>query len=451
MSVNSIESYQYKKEQLIKQFAAANPNQPFRLKKKTSNLFRHRQNTSVNWLDLNQFNQVIHIDVENLQAEVEGLITYKDFVAETLKYHCLPAIVPELKSITVGGAIAGLGAESSSFRHGWVHETAVELEVLLGNGEVVTCAPDNIHRDLYYAFPSSYGTLGYILKAKMRLIPVKPFVKLQRLHFTDPKKFFAKLAKLTDGLDADVAFIDAMGMGDDLHISMGSFTDHAPYVSDYSYRHIYYRSIPLKHEDYLTVHDYIWRWDADWFWCSKYFFMENTWLRLLLGKWMLKSTAYWRIMHFINTNRLGRLLNNFYGKKTETIIQDLQIPIEQAESFYYFFKDRIQINPMLICPIKINSSLDPFLFCKMDKNKLYINFGAYGNFIPSTQEKGYFNKLIETQVRQCGGNKWLYSNVFYSEDEFWNLFDKQAYFAAKKHYDPEGRLGDIYKKCSEKM
>ncbi len=120
---------------------------------------------------------MITIDPEHLIAEVEGLVTYEDFVRQSLKFNCLPAVVPELKSITVGGAIAGLGAESSSFKYGWVHETATELEVLLSDGRVVICSPTNEHRDLFYALPSSYGTLGYVLKAKMRLIPAKAYVQ----------------------------------------------------------------------------------------------------------------------------------------------------------------------------------------------------------------------------------------------------------------------------------
>lgn len=447
----SRELYQSKKQRLHKQFLShAQMDQPIRLKKKTSNLFRHRQKKSANWLDLNQFNRVISIDPVTLVAEVEGLTTYEDFVTESLKFNCLPAIVPELKSITVGGAIAGLGAESSSFKYGWVHETATELEILLATGEVITATPTNEHGHLFYAFPSSYGTLGYVLKAKMRLIPIKPFVKIERLHFTDASLFFKKLDELANH-PQEIDYIDAVAMDDHLIINLGYFVDQAPYVSNYKYMHIYYHSIPRKNQDYLTTEDYIWRWDPDWFWCSKYFFMENPGIRLLLGKWLLKSTVYWRIMHFINTNKWAKWLSGFYGKQTETIIQDLQIPIEHALEFYQFFKNEIHINPMLICPIKINTALDQFLFCKMDKNKLYINFGAYGNFIPSDQEKGYFNKQIEKKVIGCGGNKWLYSNVFYSETEFWQLFDKSAYMAIKKQYDPQARFGDIYSKCSEKM
>ena len=35
----------------------------------------------------------------------------------------MPAVVPQLKSITLGGAVAGVGIEATSFRYGLVHDT----------------------------------------------------------------------------------------------------------------------------------------------------------------------------------------------------------------------------------------------------------------------------------------------------------------------------------------
>ena len=48
-----------------------------------------------------------------------------------------PAVVPEFKSITVGGAYVGIGIASSSFKFGLVHENIIEAEVLLADGSIV--------------------------------------------------------------------------------------------------------------------------------------------------------------------------------------------------------------------------------------------------------------------------------------------------------------------------
>src|SRR5256885_3283163 len=139
---------------------------PLGLAKDTSNLFRDRSEGSKQRLDLHDFCHVIHVDAAQGWVDVEGLCTYEDLVAGTLPHGVMPAVVPQLKTITIGGASAGVGIEATSFRHGLVHDTLLEMDVLLPHGELVTCAPGNERRDLFFGFPNSYGTLGYALRLR---------------------------------------------------------------------------------------------------------------------------------------------------------------------------------------------------------------------------------------------------------------------------------------------
>jgi len=113
------------------------------------------------------FNQVLHVDPSGW-VDAEGMTTYEDLARECLAHGVMPTVVPQLKTITLGGAVAGVGIESSSHRHGLVHDGVLEIEVLLGDGRVVVATPGNEHADLFYGFPNSYGTLGYALRVKAR-------------------------------------------------------------------------------------------------------------------------------------------------------------------------------------------------------------------------------------------------------------------------------------------
>ncbi|HEY3076909.1 MAG TPA: FAD-binding protein, partial [Burkholderiales bacterium] len=114
------------------------------------------------------FNQVLQVDAAAGWIDTEGMITYEDLTRECLVHGLMPAVVPQLKTITLGGAVAGVGIESSSHRHGLVHDTMLELDVLLGDGRIVTCTATNEHADLFFGFPNSYGTLGYALRVKAK-------------------------------------------------------------------------------------------------------------------------------------------------------------------------------------------------------------------------------------------------------------------------------------------
>ena len=131
------------------------------------------------------------VDPQAGWVEAEGMVTYEALVAACLRHGVMPAVVPQLKTITLGGALAGVGIESSSHRQGLVHDTVLELDVLLGDGSIVSCSAHNAHSDLFFGFPNSYGTLGYALRVKAKTIPVKKYVRLSHLPFTNGQSYFA--------------------------------------------------------------------------------------------------------------------------------------------------------------------------------------------------------------------------------------------------------------------
>ncbi len=449
---NRRQSYVTKQQALVQQFAkkSAIAPQAIALHKKTSNLFRHRQ-ASNHKIDVRCFNQVIHIDTHAMLAEVDGMITYADLVDATLAYDCLPTVVPELKSITIGGALAGIGIESSSFRYGLVHETIVEFDVLVGDGRVLTCRADNDHRDLFFAFPNSYGTLGYALRVVVKLIPVKKYVKLEHHHFDNPTAYYQCFEKLCmTNRPGALTYIDGVVFNENsMAITTAEFVDQAPYTSDYKYMRIYYRSILQRTTDYLSTLDYIWRWDPDWFWCSKVFYMQNPVLRFLFGKWLLKSTRYWKIKEIMHRNPLLRRLNQMMATPSESVIQDVSVPIANAPAFFQFMHAEIGITPFWNCPFYPYDATANFDLFNTAPNQLYMNFGFW-DMLPSTQAPGHYNRLVENKVRELGGIKSLYSNVFYSEAEFWNIIDRDHYRMLKQKYDATHTFKDLYQKCTEK-
>ncbi len=421
-----------------------------RLGKQTSNLFRERDKGSEQTLTVRDFNHVLTINIEEGWAEVEGMTTYEAFTDETLKYGYMPAVVPQLKTITVGGAVAGVGIESSSFRYGLVHETMFELEVLLASGETIVCSPAQ-NADLFYGFPNSYGTFGYALRLKMKIVPVKPFVKIEHARYRSTESYFPALEKTTSGATESSAanqadFVDGTIFDpDELYITKGTFVDEAPFVSDYTYMDIYYKSIRVRHEDYLSVRDYIWRWDTDWFWCSAAFGAQHPLIRWLLGRKRLNSAVYWKIKNFAQRHPILMKTSAGFSRR-EYIIQDVDIPIATAPKFAEFFFENITIGPIWICPFRGSREAEKFNLYSFGPDKLYVNFGFW-NSVATKQPDGYYNRMVEKKVEELGGKKSLYSDSFYTPEEFWNIFDKPMYDQMKQKYDPQEKLKNLYDKA----
>ena len=418
---------------------------PVGLQKETSNLFRDRAAGARRRLDVRGFNEVLLIK-ENF-VEAEGMVTYGALVDECLAHGVMPAVVPQLKTITLGGALAGVGIESSSHRYGLVHDTVLEIEVLLGDGRIVTCTRDNEHSDLFYGFPNSYGTLGYALRVKAMTVPVKPYVHLTHLPFTDSKVFFNQLGRHLQASAA--AFIDGtIFEKNKLFITLGSFVDKAPYTSDYTFENIYYRSIAERSEDYLTVKDYLWRWDTDWFWCSKNVMAQNRFIRkFLFGRERLGSKTYTRIMRWNSRVGVSKMIERLLGLHSESVIQDVDIPLPRAAEFLDFYAKEIGLWPQWICPIGFDSRKEKFTLYPV-RYERYVNFGFWD--VKRTREAhppGHFNRLIERKVAELGGIKSLYSDSFFSEAEFSRFYGGELFEKLKAKYDPGGAFPGLYAKC----
>ena len=441
MTSSDIPAYAQRRERLIGELDAARANgSSIGLAKPTSNLFRHRLQTGTRRIDVRSFHHVLSIDTSKHIADVEGMTTYEELADQTLKFGLLPTVVPQLKTITIGGAISGIGIESSSFKYGLVHETIEEMEILLGDGSTIVCSATQ-NSDLFYGFPNSYGTLGYVLRLKVKLIPAKKYVKLTHTKFTVPAKFFAQMEASCASLRFD--YIDGVVFSsDEMYIITGKFTDDAPFVTDYTYMKMFYQSIRQREVDYLTAKDYIWRWDTDWFWCSKHFYVQHAPVRLLATKWLLNSKTYQHIMRL--SHKIMRDSN------TESVIQDVDIPIEHTVEFLDFLLREIRVLPIWICPFRSYDPSVTYDLYALDPKKLYINFGFWDT-VPSTQPEGHFNKKIEAKALALHGKKGLYSTAYYDEQTFWQIYNRPAYEALKSKYDPNSCFKDLYEKTVKRL
>jgi FAD/FMN-containing dehydrogenase len=416
------------------------------LAKETSNLFRNRTPAPRRRLDVREFRELLRIDPAAGTLEAEGMIPYEALVDECLGHGVMPAVVPQLKTITLGGAVAGVGIEASSHRYGLVHETVEELDVLAADGRVLACTPRNEHAELFYGFPNSYGTLGYALRVKARTARVKPYVRLEHLPFASAQAFFAGLEQRLRSGDAD--FVDATVFGPSrFYLTLARFADSAPFTSDYGYERIYYRSIPEKREDWLTVRDFIWRWDTDWFWCSKNVLAQHPLVRRLYGRARLGSKTYTKIMRWNSRIGATRALDRLRGLHTESVIQDVDVPLDRAGEFFDFYAREIGIWPQWICPIGPQANAARFALYPMS-NAWYVNFGFWD--VIRTREphaRGHYNRMIEEKVVALGGIKSLYSESYFPEAEFRRLYGGEAYSALKRKYDPRNVFPTLYAKC----
>ncbi|MCV7015595.1 FAD-binding oxidoreductase [Mycolicibacterium madagascariense] len=442
-------------ERLLASYRAIPQNATVRLAKPTSNLFRAREKATAKGLDVSGLTGVISVDPDARTADVAGMCTYEDLVAATLPYGLSPLVVPQLKTITLGGAVTGLGIESASFRNGLPHESVLEMDVLVGSGEIVTASRDE-HADLFSAFPNSYGTLGYSVRLKIELETVKPFVALRHLRFTSVADLVDAMERIveTGGLDGTpVDYLDGVVFSaDESYLCVGVQTSTPGPVSDYTGQDVYYRSIQHasgeKH-DRLTIHDYLWRWDTDWFWCSRAFGAQNPTIRRFWPRRFRRSSFYWKLIAYDRRFDIADRLEKRQGRPPlERVVQDIEVPIGRTAEFVDWFLQNVPIEPIWLCPLRLRDDAGWPLY-PIAAHHTYVNIGFWSS-VPATATEGQTNRLIEQKVSELDGHKSLYSDAYYSPEEFSELYGGETYATVKKTYDPDSRLLDLYAKAVQR-
>jgi FAD/FMN-containing dehydrogenase len=444
-------------EQLRASYAAIAPSDTVRLAKKTSNLFRHRAAASGPGLDVSGLGGVIGIDAAGRTADVQGMCTYERLVEETLRHGLIPYVVPQLKTITLGGAVTGLGIESTSFRSGLPHESVVEMDVFTGAGDVVTATPDNEHADLFRTFPNSYGSLGYATRLRIRLEPVPAYAALRHVRFHEADKLSAAIAEITERREWDGVQVDAMdGVAfepGEYYLTLATWTDErvstgstSGGTSDYTGRQIYFRSIQQRQTDLLTMHDYLWRWDTDWFWCSGAFGAQDPRIRRFWPRRWRRSDVYMRLLGLDRRYGIADRLDRRAGRpQRERVIQDVEIPVERLGEFLDWFDAEVGMRPVWLCPLVAHEKWPSY---PLEPARTYVNVGFWGTVhVGPDAPDAPRNRAIEAKVHDLDGHKSLYSDSFYDKETFDRLYDGPNLTAVKHRYDPDDRFISLYDKA----
>lgn len=455
--------YRTRVDVLLAQLRTRPAGSRIRLAKPTSNLFRPRTPTQTPGLDVSAFSGVLSIDPESATAEVLGMTTYEDLVAATLPYGFAPMCVPQLRTITLGGAVTGLGIEAASFHLGLPHESVLEMDILTGTGEVLTVTPDpdDPNRDLFFGFPNSYGSLGYALRLRIELDPVLPYVELRHLPFATAADMAAMISQIVDSREFEgrrVDFLDGtVFSADEQYLTLGFKVAEVPTeltVSDYTGMEVYYRSIQQKSRDVLTIHDYLWRWDTDWFWCSRAFGAQNPTIRRWWPKDRLRSDFYWKLVALDRRYALSARVDKMRGRPArEPVVQDVEVPVDRLAEFLDFFHREVGIQPVWVCPCKQRDPERRWPLYEFDPATTYVNVGFWSTVplpVGVDPEQGTVNRRIEAKVTELDGRKSLYSTAFYDRASFRSIYGGDAYDELKQRYDPQGRYLGLYEKVVER-
>ena len=147
-------------------------------------------------LDVSKMNKIVELDKTNLTLRVEPGVLLMDIYEHVEKEGLFYAPDPGEKSATIGGNISTNAGGMRAIKYGVTRDWVRGLEVVLPDGEIVQFGTKVVKNSTGYGLKDliigSEGTLGIIVEATLKLIPI-------------PKKTVSLLAPFKSREDAIAA------------------------------------------------------------------------------------------------------------------------------------------------------------------------------------------------------------------------------------------------------
>ncbi len=424
--------HEAKVERIARQLRQRTSKRPVSFKKKTPPHQvpkRYDSRRGDEKIDLSDLDQILEIDPVGMTCTAEPAVTFEEVVRATWRHGLVPIIVPEHKTITLGGAVAGCSIESMSFRDGGFHDTCLEYEIITAKGDVLRCSPDE-NPLVFQMIHGSFGTLGVLSKLKFKLIRAAPYVHVTYETYTTLEAFQQAIWGYFTRQDAD--YLDGQIFSPTKHVlCVGRFAERAPYVSRYDWLKAYCESIPRRAEDYLTLYDYLYRYDRG---------VTHVTPRSLVGR-----ALFGKLVHSDSVLRAADRFHRFLPAKSPPVIVDVFIPFSRSAEFMDWYHREMHFYPVWCVPYRRVRDYEwqtPRWWSGV-KDPLFLDLAIYG----LKQQPGRnLYKEFEDELQRVNGTKTLISYNYYDEQTFWSIWNKETWQAVKQLTDPDNIFRDLYTK-----
>lgn len=118
-----------------------------------------------------------------------------------------------------------------SHKVGLYQETIESYEVVLGDGSLITASRSS-NEDLYRALPWSHGSLGFLVALTLKIVKVKPYIKLSYIPVKGEEDYCDTIRLLSGDTSKDYPvsdYVEATIFSRDAAVVMtGDYSDYNP-------------------------------------------------------------------------------------------------------------------------------------------------------------------------------------------------------------------------------
>ena len=345
-------------------------------------------------------------EINPTNALVDGGTRWLDLLTQSIPQGLTPPILVDFLELTVGGTLSLGGIGSQAFRFGPQVDNVLELQVVTGKGELVSCSPTQ-NTELFNAARSGLGQFGIIVRARVRLIPAPPNARLYHAFYSSLPDFLSDLEKLIDDgrFDTVQGFAVPNGAGGWLYqlettkyFSPGSEPDDAALLSGLAFNQGTQSTQDMSYFDYLN--------------------------RLAPLVEFLRQIGVWAFPH--------PWVNLFVpAANAQTLI---------GETLANLTVDDVGQGPILIYPFNREVFRAPFF--RVPDSRHFFVFALLRNAVPPTPERAAelvaANRVLFERATMLDGKRYPFDSVPMTRHDWQKHYQPLwgAFVRAKRHFDP---------------
>ncbi len=432
----------------IKEYGKSRKDKKLRFYHGNSNSTRENSQNEYHWINISHLDEVIEINAEDGFVLVEPNVPMDKLVAATLRFGLIPPVVMEFPGISVGGAVNGTALESSSFRFGQFNDNAQEYEIILGSGEIIKASAKQ-NQDIFSAISGAYGSLGLLSLIKLRLSKASKYVRVKHTVTNSYKETLAKIHKLLD--DRNIDFLEGIIFSPNRSVIItGELVENGTLaIKTYSKARdlwFYERARNIANslkdsEELIPIVDYLFRYNRGAFWTGEFVFPffhipNNKLIRYLLNP-LMNTRKLFDGLHAVNMGQ-------------DWLVQDFYLPWNKTAGFLEYSAKTVDIWPIWLCPIKPSETLQKLSPHFIDTDDFLIDVGVWGQTEKYLKDPIRINREFEAEIKKMDGRKMLYAHQYYTENEFWQIYDYDWYKKLREKYKASNVFPDVWTKTHVK-
>lgn len=412
---------------------------------------------------------ILSLNEDNLTVRVEPMVTVGEITRYLIPKGYTLAVTLEIADATLGGLALGVGMTTHSHQVGLYQETVTSYEVVLHDGSLVK-ATEQENVDLYRTLPWSHGSLGILVALTLKLVKVKPYIKLTYLPIQGKKNYCEMIRLLSGDVTADNPtsdYLEATIFTPEKAVIMtGTYSDYDEYFpinhitrwyKPWFYKYTENFLATGKHTELIPLREYLLRHNRAIFWvvASMIPFGNNPLFRFFLG-WLLPPKP--AFLKFSTTP--GVRAYTF----TRQVFQDIVLPIRTLEQQIEASDKFFDLYPLLVYPCRVYDRGEGSGQIKRPRKEyivegtnyaMYNDLGIYG--VPGfVERKEKYNpveamRAMEKFTRDVGGFSFLYADIFMTREELDEMFDLTLYESVRVKYGAEGAFPHLYDKVKPEI